>query len=333
MNRGDIEKGMQDYLTALSIDSSMQLVRYNIGIIKFDQGLFGESVKYYKQEIKVNPTYSDAYNNLGYAYYMLEEFDLAIDSYRKALVLDTNNSIYKENLKDAQNQKVINEKWKEKLAKYKMIIYDSSFNQLKELGFPSAYNIDFVASPHYIYPNWDTYSGVIVKLYKKNNKLITIRNLKNGVEHGYGVHFDYYNDLNSLSYTSQSEKFKIEISYGLKYNAKERKFGLGYVPRSARITKTHDNEYVYIDITYKKRKLKIRESHGLKNVSLFAKRVKDTAELLEFLKSKDYLSRELIEQFETMGGLTREGKSQEEIITHAGFKQVLIMLMKPFIQY
>ena len=130
---GDLEKGMQDYLTALSIDSSVRLVRNNIGVVKFDQGLFGESVKYYQQEIKVNPTYSNAYNNLGYAYYMLEAFDLAIDSYQKALALDTNNAVYLENLKNAQQQKAINEEWKEKMAKFKMLIYDSSFNQLNPL--------------------------------------------------------------------------------------------------------------------------------------------------------------------------------------------------------
>lgn len=56
-------------------------------------------------------------------------------------------------------------------------------------------------------------------------------------------------------------------------------------------------------------------------------------ELLEFLKPKDYLSSELIEQFEAMGGLTREGKTQEEIIIHAGFKQVLMRLVKPFNGY
>lgn len=324
---GEDEKALEDYFKALSIDSSIQLVRYNIGVVKFDQGLFGESVKYYKQEIKVNPTYSDAYNNLGYAYFMLEEFDLAIDSYQKALDIDANRANTQDNLENAQQQKAINDKWKDKGVVNNMIVYDSAFNKLKELGFPSAYNRKFVYSPHYIYENWDAYTGAILKLYEKNNKLVTIRNLKNGLENGYGVHFNFNRDLDRLSYTSQTEKYKIEISYGLKFNAEQRKFELGYIPRSVRIKKINDSKYINVHITYKKRKLKIKESHDFKSVSLFAKRVKDTAELLEYLKSKDYLSSSMIDKFVIMGGLSREGKSQEEIVTQAGFKPLVINLM------
>ena len=327
---GEEEKALEDYFKALSIDSSIQFVRNNIGIVKFDKGLFGESVEFYKQEIEVNPKYCDAYNNLGYTYYMLEEFDLAIDSYKKALDLDTNCLRVKINLENARQQKAINEKWKDRRAKYNRVVYDSSFNKLKELGFPSAYNRKFVSSPHYIYDNWSTYNGAILKLYENNNKLYSIRNLKNGVENGYGVHFNFNRDLDRLSYTSQTEKYVIEIRYGLKYNAKQRKFELGYTPRSVRIKKIHDNKYINVDITYKKRKFKIKESHDFKSVSLFAKRVKDTAELLEFLKSKDYLSSSMIEKFVVMGGLSREGKSQEEIVTNAGFKSVILNLMVPF---
>lgn len=328
---GDEERAMEDYSMALSLNPSVHLVRYNIGLLKFNQGLFGESVKYYQQELAVNPTYCDAHNGLGYTYYMLEEFDLAIESYKKALAVDTSCTNAQVNLENARNQKALNEKWKDKMDKYKMVIYDSSFNQLKELGLPSAYNRNFVASPHYIYDNWDTYSGQILKFYERGNKLVIIGNLKNGLENGYEVGFNIYKDFDRLSYTCQREKYKIDINYGLKFNTELRKFELGYVPNSVYITKIHDDDYMYIRITYKKQKLKITESRGLKKTSLFAKRVKDTDELLEHLKSKDYLSNTLIEQFVTMGGFTREVKSQEGIVTRAGFKPLLRKIIIPFI--
>src|SRR5690554_420559 len=130
-----------------------------IGKLKFDEGLFGVSIDYYEGEINVNPNYSNAYNNMGYAYFMLEEFDLAINSFEKAIKLDSNDNTTKINLENSIERKALNEKWKDKLEKHKMIVYDTSFTRLKELGFPSAYNKKFLFSRHYIYGNWDAYSG------------------------------------------------------------------------------------------------------------------------------------------------------------------------------
>src|SRR5690554_7607525 len=111
---------MQDYEKALSIDPSVRLVRYNIGNLKFDEGLFGLSIDYFKEEINVNPSYSDAYNNMGYSYFMLEEFDLAINSFEKAIKLDSNDNTTKINLENSIERKALNEKWRDKLEKHKI---------------------------------------------------------------------------------------------------------------------------------------------------------------------------------------------------------------------
>ncbi len=329
-NRGNLyveigkeEKGMQDYEKALSIDSSVQLVRYNIGSLKFDEGLFGASIDYFKEEINVNPEYSSAFNNMGYAYYMLEEFDLAISSFEKAIKLDSNYNTAKINLEDAVQQKALNEKWKDKLEQNKKIVYDSSFNKLKELGFPSAYNMKFLFSNHYIYDNWKAYSGIVLKFYEKNNKLIHVSHLKKGVTNGYSLSFDFFKLLNRLSYTCQDENYKIEILYSY-----DKEYKL--VPYSAEIEKITTSGYHSVSIKYKKSKLKVTERYDFSRLSLFKKRIENTNELSGFLKSKDYLSDEILEQCSIMGVFSRRGRYQEEIIEQAGYKAQLLKLLKPF---
>ncbi|RYM32552.1 tetratricopeptide repeat protein [Brumimicrobium glaciale] len=320
---GEEEKGMQDYEKALSIDSSMRLVRYNIGSLKFDEGLFGASIDCFKEEINVNPSYSDAYNNMGYSYFMLEEFDLAINSFEKAIKLDSNSNTAKINLEKALEQKAINEKWKDKLAVYKKIVYDSSFTILKELGFPSAYNKKFLFSSHYIYDNWNAYSGTALKFYESNNKLTHVISLKKGVENGYSLSFDFFKLLNELTYTCQDENYKIEILYSY-----DKQYKL--VPYWIRIKKNTTSGYHSISIKYKKRKIKVTEKYDFSRLSLFSKRMKNTNELSEFLKSKYYLSEEIIEQCVIMGIFSRIGLSQEEIIEQVGFKARLLKLLEPF---
>jgi tetratricopeptide (TPR) repeat protein len=320
---GEEEKGMQDYEKALSIDPTMPLVRNNIGLLKFDEGLFGLSIDYFKEEINFYPSYSDAYNNMGYAYYMLEEFDLAINSFEKAIELDTNNSTAKINLENAVKVKALNEKWKDKLEEHKKIVYDSSFTKLKELGFPSASNRKFLFSSHYIYDNWDAYSGTALKFYESNNKLTHVISLKKGVENGYSLSFDFFKLLNELTYSCQDENYKIEISYS--YNKQYK-----LVPYWIRIKKNTTSGYHSISIKYKKRNIKITENYNFSKRSLFSNRMKDTKELSEFLKSKDYLTPEIIEQCAIMGGFSRIGLNQEEIIEQAGFKARLLKILEPF---
>ena|SRR5690554_526751 len=323
VDNGEVEKGMQDYEKALSIDSSVRLVRYNIGNLKFDEGLFGLSIDYFKEEINVNPSYSDAYNNMGYSYFMLEEFDLAISSFEKAIKLDSNSNNAKINLEKAVEEKALNEKWKDKLEEHKKIVYDSSFTKLKELGFPSAYNRKFLFSSHYIYDNWKAYSGTALKFYESNNKLTHVISLKKGVENGYSLSFDFFKLLNELTYTCQDENYKIEISYSY-----DKQYKL--VPYWIKIKKNTTSGYYSISIRYKKRNIKVSESYNFSKRSLFNKRLNDTNELSEFLKSKDYLSHKIIEQCAIMGILSRIGLSQEEIIEQAGFKARLLKLLEPF---
>ncbi|RYM35737.1 tetratricopeptide repeat protein [Brumimicrobium glaciale] len=323
VDQGEVEKGIQDYEKALYIDSSARLVRYNIGNLKFDEGLFGASIDYFKEEINVNPEYSSTYNNMGYAYFMLEEFDLAINSFEKAIQLVSSYNTAKINLEKAVEQKALNEKWKDKLAVYKNIVYDSSFNKLKELGFPSAYNRKFLFSSHFIYDNWDAYSGTALKFYESNNKLTHVINLKKGVENGYSLSFNYFKELEEISYTCQDENYRIEISYHLNNQYK-------LIPYWVRIKKNTTDSYYSISIRYKKRNLKVTENYNFSRLSLFSKRMKETNELSEFLKSKDYLSLEIIEQCATMGVFSRIGLNQEEIIEQAGFKTLLLRILEPF---
>ena len=59
-----------------------------IGNIYYKAGCYKKSTYYYKKAIEVNPNYTDAYINLGHAFYYLNKFYSAIKCYKTAIVLD-----------------------------------------------------------------------------------------------------------------------------------------------------------------------------------------------------------------------------------------------------
>ena len=64
---------------------------YTLGNIQKKQKKFEEAVESFEEAIKLNPNFSEAYNNLGSAQKSLNKFEEAILSYEKSIALKANN--------------------------------------------------------------------------------------------------------------------------------------------------------------------------------------------------------------------------------------------------
>ena len=60
---------------------------YYRGVCEFALNQLPQSVKSYSTAIKINPAFAKAYFNIGVSYFMLSEFDLALISIGKALLI------------------------------------------------------------------------------------------------------------------------------------------------------------------------------------------------------------------------------------------------------
>jgi Tfp pilus assembly protein PilF len=67
------------------------------GIAVAAKGLWREAIYRWEQAAKIDPSYSAAYNNLAVAYEHEGRFDKARQSYEKALELDPNNQMIRQN--------------------------------------------------------------------------------------------------------------------------------------------------------------------------------------------------------------------------------------------
>jgi tetratricopeptide (TPR) repeat protein len=55
-----------------------------------DKENYREAARQYEKAVKVDPTYAEAYSNLGYCYRKLGKYDTAVMHYKKAIQLDQN---------------------------------------------------------------------------------------------------------------------------------------------------------------------------------------------------------------------------------------------------
>lgn len=67
------------------------------GITVAQKGLWREAIYRWEQAVKIDPNYSAAYNDLAVAYEHEGDFDKARKSYEKALELDPNNQLIRQN--------------------------------------------------------------------------------------------------------------------------------------------------------------------------------------------------------------------------------------------
>jgi Flp pilus assembly protein TadD len=76
-------------------DDAKRHVEFGIQVAQ--QGLWREAIFRWERATKIDPTYAAAYNNLAIAYEHEGELEKARAAYEKALELDPNNALIKQN--------------------------------------------------------------------------------------------------------------------------------------------------------------------------------------------------------------------------------------------
>ena len=101
-SRGDIFMARKMYREAIEAfgEGSLKdaVLRNKIGIAHHQLMQLDTARKYYEQAVKLNPTYSEAINNLGTVYYAGKSYRRAISQYRRALKLAPDSASIHSNL-------------------------------------------------------------------------------------------------------------------------------------------------------------------------------------------------------------------------------------------
>ncbi len=77
----------------------------NLSMAYINNNMPGKSISYLKKAIELNPQSAIAYNNLGVAYTMLQQYQNGIDACTKALQIDSDFQLAKNNLAWASDEK------------------------------------------------------------------------------------------------------------------------------------------------------------------------------------------------------------------------------------
>ncbi|MBI5073752.1 MAG: tetratricopeptide repeat protein [Nitrospirae bacterium] len=83
---GKIQQAFVEFQHAYELNPRNKEAIYAIGIIyllDFDENEM--AIDFFQRAVKIDPDYSDAYNNLGFAYAKVGKFDAAIPFYKKAV--------------------------------------------------------------------------------------------------------------------------------------------------------------------------------------------------------------------------------------------------------
>lgn len=86
LGEGKIQQAFVEFQKALEINPNDKETLSAIGIVylvHFDETQ--KSIGFFEKAVRIDPNYSDAYNNLGYANEKLGHYDIAISHYQKAV--------------------------------------------------------------------------------------------------------------------------------------------------------------------------------------------------------------------------------------------------------
>lgn len=86
---------------------------YDLGVILFQEKNYRESLTEFQKAVKENPDFGEAYMFMGRAYNSLQQYDLSIDAYQKALGIFKQGKFNAgvDNLKDDKKIPQIEEVW------------------------------------------------------------------------------------------------------------------------------------------------------------------------------------------------------------------------------
>jgi tetratricopeptide (TPR) repeat protein len=82
---GRISLGLSSLRQAVEIEPGNPLYRNAVGAVMLNIGRYADAQAEFLKAVELDPTYADAYHNLGSAYAEQAKWEEAIDAYRKAL--------------------------------------------------------------------------------------------------------------------------------------------------------------------------------------------------------------------------------------------------------
>ncbi len=85
--RGFLDKAIQDYNSAISLEPAGFIAHYNLGNIYLREERIDESIEQYQMALNAKPDSAECHNNLGIAFNDKGLTDLAIEQYQLALLL------------------------------------------------------------------------------------------------------------------------------------------------------------------------------------------------------------------------------------------------------
>ncbi|TGK03194.1 hypothetical protein EHQ53_07045 [Leptospira langatensis] len=89
-NQGKSKEAKEEFESAMKVDTENELAPYNIGIVLFNDNLLDQSVNIFKDIIKKNPDFPDAYFQLSYIYFKKGDLEAADAEIVKAIDLERN---------------------------------------------------------------------------------------------------------------------------------------------------------------------------------------------------------------------------------------------------
>lgn len=101
---GRADEALHMYQKGLQINEKEPMIHNNIGILYIQKKMYREAIREFKEENRVNPSYSHAWYNLGMAYSQIGQEKEMIDAWNKTLAIQPNHplaikALYRYNLK------------------------------------------------------------------------------------------------------------------------------------------------------------------------------------------------------------------------------------------
>ena len=84
---GDLSKAQKIYETVISIDPTLAIGYYSLGMVLKSSNRLPEAIKAYQKAIALNPHYAETYQNLGVAYFKANLLQESLESFKQAISL------------------------------------------------------------------------------------------------------------------------------------------------------------------------------------------------------------------------------------------------------
>jgi Flp pilus assembly protein TadD len=90
-NQKEFTKAIQTYQKVIELDPTYVEAYNNLGITYQTMGDMDKAFKAYEKAIEIDPRYEKGYNNLGILLFLKDHYDEALEAFQKALVINSNN--------------------------------------------------------------------------------------------------------------------------------------------------------------------------------------------------------------------------------------------------